>query len=199
MPTNDIIEFILYVVPGFIVIELYRLYYPVKEKDIFNKIAWSIIIGILINSFANWLDKTFFFLTLSKNNGDLPNLAFIILLCILGMLVGIVWVIFRTIRFRLANESKTFNFFVPAPQSIWAYINESHNEDWSVVHLNDGTIYLGWITLFSFNPEYENQDFLLSHAKLVDKDLNEIYSVDGLGVYLNTRDVVKIEFIHGEN
>jgi len=54
---------------------------------------------------------------------------------------------------------------------------------------------LGWIKDFTFDPDAEDNDFLLADAKRVDDQLTAQYIVTGRGVYLNTRDVKRIEFI----
>ncbi len=72
------------------------------------------------------------------------------------------------------------------------------NRDWAVVFLSDGAIYCGWIKEYSFEPDAENHDFLLTKAKRVNNHLKLNYTVDGLGVYLNTRDVKRIEFVKGQ-
>jgi hypothetical protein len=64
-----------------------------------------------------------------------------------------------------------------------------------VVYLDDGSIYLGWIKDFTFDPDADDNDFLLADAKRVDDQLAEKYAVTGRGVYLNTRNVKRIEFV----
>ena len=56
----------------------------------------------------------------------------------------------------------------------------------------------GGITRYTWNPELDDQDFLLYDATCVDDDLKEKYIVDGIGVYLNTRDVNRIEFVNSK-
>jgi len=63
------------------------------------------------------------------------------------------------------------------------------------VYLDDGAIYLGWIKEYTFDPDVESNDFLLAGAKRVDDNLNTTYLVNGQGVYLNTRNVKRIEFV----
>jgi len=72
---------------------------------------------------------------------------------------------------------------------IWLKVNLPETKDWAVVFLNDRSIYTGWIKEYSFDPDNAYHDFLLARAKRVDENLKEKYVIDGLGVYLNTRDV----------
>ena len=39
MPVKDLLEFILYIVPGFVALELYRASYPAKERNQFAQIS----------------------------------------------------------------------------------------------------------------------------------------------------------------
>ena len=42
-----------------------------------------------------------------------------------------------------------------------------------MVYLDDGSIYIGYIYEYRFDPDCDDQDFVLSDAKRVDEDLNE--------------------------
>jgi Family of unknown function (DUF6338) len=74
-------------------------------------------------------------------------------------------------------------------------VNQQSTE-YAVIYLDDGAIYLGWIKEYTFVPDAESNDFLLAGARRVDEHLNTIYLVNGQGVYLNTRNVKRIEFVH---
>ena len=69
---------------------------------------------------------------------------------------------------------------------------------WAVIFLDDNSIYLGFIGTYRYDPDATDQDFLLAKAKRVDENLNVQYEIDGLGVYLNTRNVKRIEYYQGE-
>ena len=77
-------------------------------------------------------------------------------------------------------------------------VADRSNTNWATVFLSDGAIYLGWISKYTFNPDAVDQDFLLSNARRVDEQLSELYRVTGIGVYINTRDVKRIEFVEGD-
>jgi hypothetical protein len=70
--------------------------------------------------------------------------------------------------------------------------------DWSVVYLDDGSIYLGVVHQYRSNPNDQDQDFLLAKAQRVDDKLQTLYLVTGQGVYLNTRNVKRIEYLAGK-
>ncbi|MBW1615483.1 MAG: hypothetical protein JRJ49_02910 [Deltaproteobacteria bacterium] len=199
MPIKDLIEFILYLAPGFIASELYNAKYPVKERGQFVQITWSIIWGIIILSVIRWVDEKFFSFALNSNSESFPSFRFIIALFGSGLLLGIIRIYLYMIRFKLSLKYNSFRSMAPDPQSIWVKINQKENTDWAVVFLNDNCIYLGWISNYTYNPNNENQDFLLSSARRVDENLEALYTIDGKGVYLNTRDVKRIEFIQGQS
>jgi len=103
-------------------------------------------------------------------------------------------------KFRLwiSGKSTFLKHFAPPPLSYWAEIIMKSFDNWAVIFLDDGSIYLGWIKNFNMDLKSENQDFLLSNAKRVDENLNEMYPVTGIGVYLNTKNIKRIEFLVGE-
>lgn len=198
MPINNIVEFVLYVIPGFLVVEIYRAAYPAKEKSEFQQIGWSILYGLLIVAIVKWLDKNVLANSLFSQTNGIPGLRFTIALLIAGVIFGLLLILFYKSRFYLSNKTKYLKRIAPDPQSIWAKVNQTINKDWCIIYLDDGAIYLGYISQFTFDPDKESQDFLLSDAKRVDEDLKEKYLVTGIGVYLNTKDVKRIEFLKGQ-
>lgn len=199
MPAKNIIEFILYITPGFIALEFYHAFYPVKERSDFVQIAWSIIYGVIIFSLVRWVDENLLNYALNSNKLGFPDFRFIIILLGTGLVVSGFMILIHIIRFKLSIISPKISKIAPDPYSIWAKVNQPSNKDWAVVFLDDGSIYIGWISKYKFDPNIENQDFLLTRAKRVGGDLKEKYIVDGIGVYLNTKDVKRIEFVKGVN
>ncbi|MBI3920889.1 MAG: hypothetical protein HY318_05665 [Armatimonadetes bacterium] len=89
--------------------------------------------------------------------------------------------------------------WTPDPLSIWAKINLQNEGYWALVRLKEnGVFYLGWISDYTFDTDSPDQDFLLRDARCVDENLQVKYFVAALGVYLNTRDVQAIEYIHAD-
>jgi len=197
MPTQSLVEFILYVLPGFLAIEIFRSAYPGKSKDNFSLIAWSIIFGVIIVSFTKWIDANYLNNYLKSNGTGFPSFKYVIALLFGGLLTGFLRIIIHFLRFKISLKYDHFKKIAPSQLSIWAKINQPDNNDWAVVYLDDGSIYLGYISDYKFDPDSDDQDFLLKDAKRVDEDLKEKYVVNGLGVYLNTRNVKKIEFLKG--
>lgn len=198
MPTEKIIEIILYIIPGFLAIEIYRSVYPGKSLSEFAQAVWSIIYGVLIFLTIKLADKYYFSGSHFSSSDKYPNLKFIIALFVCGVFVGLGRCAIHWLRFKLSEKYKLLSHLRPKPQSIWAKINENTNQDWAVVYLEDNSIYIGYISEYTYDPNQEDQDFLLSKAKRVDENLKEKYIINGIGVYLNTRKIQRIEFFKGQ-
>ena len=197
MPTDNLIDFLLYIAPGFLAFELYRYYFPAKKRNNFTKIAQSIIAAVVIASIVQYIDENFLDLWLRSNKPSLDNTKYTLSLFVGGVVAGYVAVFQVNLRSLLARNIDWLTWLAKEPDSIWQKINSPANDDWAVVYLNDGSIYLGWISEYQADPDLVDQDFILSRAQRVNEDLDEIYIVDGEGVYLNTKDVNKIEFFMG--
>ncbi|HEX8816593.1 MAG TPA: DUF6338 family protein [Terriglobales bacterium] len=193
-PVEHIADFVLYVMPGFIALQLYRAKYPVKGLSEFLQVSWCLIYGIALAGVVRWTDGRFFHGSLHSAESGFPWLRFIVALAISGLLLGSLLIGIRWARFELARTYARLRALEPDPQSIWAKVNRPSNE-YAVVYLDDGSIYLGWIKEYTFDPDAESNDFLLADAKRVNEQLNTIYLINGQGVYLNTRNVKRIEFV----
>jgi hypothetical protein len=193
-PIEHLADFILYVMPGFIALQLYRAKYPVRGLSEFLQVSWSLIYGIALAGTVRWVDHRFLRDSLHSAAEGLPWLRFITALAVSGLVLGVVLITVRWSRFVLARKYASLSGLEPDPQSIWAKVNQPSSE-YAVVYLDDGAIYLGWIKEYSFVPDAESNDFLLAGAKRVDEHLKTIYLVNGQGVYLNTRNVKRIEFV----
>jgi hypothetical protein len=194
-PVEHLADFILYVMPGFIALQLYRAKYPVKGISEFLQVSWCLIYGIALAGMVRWVDHRFLNGSLQSDEVGLPRFRFIVALAVAGLALGILLISIRWTRFALSKKYPALGGLEPDPQSIWAKVNQQSIE-YAVVYLDDGAIYLGWIKEYTFVPDSENNDFLLAEAKRVDESLNTIYLVNGQGVYLNTRNVKRIEFVH---
>jgi len=198
MPINTLIEFIVYVIPGFLSIEIFRAAHPAKQKSEFAQIGWSILFGIFIVIIIKWSDRNILNNQLFSDQSGIPGIRYSFALLFGGFFLGLVRICFHNLRYYLSRRFKYLEKIAPDPQSIWAKINYKTNKNWAVVYLNDGSIYLGYISKYTFDPDKDNQDFLLSRAKRFDEHLQEKYIITGIGVYLNTRDVKRIEFFDGK-
>ncbi len=195
-PVEHIAEFIVYAMPGFLALHLYRTVYPVKGLSEFLQVAWSLIYGVVLASLVRAVDVRFLGLRLHSADDGFPKLAFVVFLMFAGLLWGFCLVGLNKLRAVLSTTLACLKFIAPDTQSIWARVNQPNNTDWAIIYTDDA-IYMGWIKEFTYDPDAADNDFLLSMAKRVNEDLTVRYEVDGQGVYVNTRNVKRIEFVRG--
>jgi hypothetical protein len=192
---QNIVDFITYVAPGFIASEIYYSHYPVKQRTALTQLAQSVVGGVVIVSLIRWLDTDLLAGAIHSSLPGIPDIRFAFALIAFGLLSGYVAVAQLSLRSTLARRFERLSWLSYSPDSIWQFVNRPDVKDWSVVYLKDGSIYLGWISRYRFDPDAPDQDFLLAKARRVNDRLRLIYEVDGIGVYLNTRDVNRVEFV----
>lgn len=197
MPFQNVVEILLYIVPGFLALQIYRARAPIKRHSDFYDIASSIVFSVPVVVLIRWLDLRALGGSL-HTSASFPYMRYVLVLLGTGIVGGLLLIAIHEIRFRLPQKWPALYMLAPDPQSIWARLNQPWNQDWAIVFLDDGAIYRGWISEYTFDPDQESQDFLLSDATRVDENLKELYAIKGTGVYLNTRNVRRIEFIAGE-
>lgn len=183
--------------PGFLALHIYRSVYPVKGLSEFLQVAWSLIYGVLLASLVRGIDATYLGQRLHSADDGFPRLPFILALLTAGVIWGFSLVGFNRVRSYLSESLPSLEFIEPDVQSIWAKVNRAQVTDWAVIFTDDGAIYMGWIEEFTYDPDAEDNDFLLSEAERLNDDFTSRYKVDGQGVYLNTRNVKRIEFVKG--
>ncbi len=187
----------MYAMPGFMALHIYRSVYPVKGLSEFLQAAWSLIYGVVLGSFVRAFDATYLGHALHSADDGFPRLPFIVGLLTAGVVWGLLLAGFNWVRLVLSDKVQLLQFIAPDVQSIWAKVNRSQATDWAVVFTDDGAIYVGWIKEFTYDPDADDNDFLLSLAKRMNEDGSLRYDVDGQGVYLNTKNVKRIEFVKG--
>ena len=198
MIAQNIVEFILYIAPGFIAIYIYRFRYPTKEKDSFIEISSCIVFGSIIMATMRWVDENWLNYFFNTNFTDTPGIQFTLGIFIFGIAGGLLGILQANIRNTLAKEYNLYNFMTKNPDPIWKTINDNKQDNWAVVFLDDGSIYLGWISSYSYDAYNTDQEFLLGQAARINEDLSIRYEIDGIGVYLNTKHIKRIEFIKGD-
>lgn len=197
MSISDLTEFILYVLPGFIALQIYHKIYPAKQKSDLIYISWSIILGIVITNIILLIDKNYLGKQLYPELTEFPGFLFILCIIASGIVFGLLFSLSHELRYKIGIKYG-WKFLIPDSLSIWAKINQKWNKDWAVVYLEDKSIYLGNIKYYSYDPNNSDHDLLLGQAKRVDNELKVQYKINGIGVYINTRDIKKIEFLAGE-
>jgi hypothetical protein len=194
---EHVAEFLVYAMPGFMALHVYRTVYPVKRLSEFLQAAWSLIYGVVLAGLVRGVDEDYLSHALHSADEGFPRLPFILALVVAGLAWGLVLVGINKLRLLLSGRFQALRFIAPDVQSIWAKVNQNQATDWAVVYTVDGAVYMGWIKEFTYDPDADDNDFLLSKAKCVDENLDVKYEVDGQGVYMNTRDVKRIEFVKG--
>lgn len=196
-PVEHVAEFLVYAMPGFVALHLYRTVYPVKRLSEFLQAAWSLIYGVVLAGLVRGVDEEYLRHRLHSADEGFPRLAFILALVVAGLAGGFVLVSVNKSRSLLSGRFQALRFIAPNVQSIWAKVNQNQATDWAVVFTDDGAIYMGWIKELTYDPDADDNDFLLSRAKRMNEDGSFQYNIDGQGVYLNTKNVKRIEFVKG--
>ena len=172
---------------------MYRAFYPIKLKEgiEYKGIIISLIACVLLYLFVEMIDEKYLHFFLESNCKD-PTFKFVFALALSGIFAGWISSLYTSIRYRWGGRVS----FIKKPdmQSVWAKTLLSLKEDWVFVFLDDGSTYRGWMSDFIYDPDSDNQDFLLNPAYKIDAHYNIEYEIDGIGGYLNTKNVKRIEF-----
>lgn len=227
MELKNILDLFVYLVPGFIALQVYHLAHPEKERHAVFIGSLSAVIGVGINLFLKELDKNLFgnaFQTISIETTKLvipstnavqipplPTFPFYIALVTSGLFVGFVWAASKTFRTWLGkkiinntDKNKLFKFIntyfpsvLPDSKTIWNRINDTNTTKWAYVYLSDDTIYQGVISHFSDNPDITDQDFWLEKAQRLKCEDLTPAYPINGGVYFNLKNVSRVEFYQG--
>lgn len=194
-PFKDVFVLLLYLLPGFLSLQLKRAKYPAKKLSDIETIIWSVahtfFIHVILAGLSALLSDPRLNFLAKKSSEIGPAEVFTL------MAVGFLWG--SLLIFWHWSQRKLPIFGEPDPLNIWFKIADlaAREEKWAVVRVKEGPVYLGWIKDFSYDPAQENQDFFLSPAHLVDNNLTSLRNLEEGGVYLNTRDVISIELLPG--
>jgi hypothetical protein len=110
----------------------------------------------------------------------MPGLRYTLGIFLSGCVIGGLFIAQLELRSFLSKKSNKFRWLSVGTNTVWQKINNTSNEDWAIVYLNDGSIYMGWITTFNNNPNNIDQDFLLKNAKRVNENLSIVYEIKGM-------------------
>jgi len=119
MPTENLLEFLLYIAPGFLAVELYSYYFPAKERNSLTQIAKSVICALIIIGVVQYLDENYFANWLQSTNPGLPNMKYCIALIIGGVIAGYIAVFQQKVRISLDQNYQKLSWFAKEPDSIW--------------------------------------------------------------------------------
>ena len=196
VPFGEAIGLLLYLVPGFLARQLFRARYPAKRLSQFEGVVWSIIHSLIILlglTGIAWVFDSDKLDILRHSQNPLIQPKTILVLLIGGFVWGGILIGYHRLL--------TLMPFVPSPdpQAVWPVVatHAPKNELWMLIRTKQGTLYLGWLEQYSFDPAADDHEFVLCPAYLVDDDLNIKRDLKRGGVYLNTRDIESLEMIPG--
>ena len=197
IPLGDTLVLLLYLLPGFLAMQIYRVRYPAKPLSRFEAIGWSILHSFLI---LLGLSTAAYMLgckdpdILNPDSGSEIQPMMIAVLLGGGAIWGGILIAGHWLRIKL-------DFFpTPDPQAIWHVVVDNAPKDdlWVLARTKQDVLYLGWVKEYSFDPAAEDHEFLLRPAYLVDNDLHIRRDLTQGGVYLNTRNIESLEMIPGK-
>lgn len=195
VPFKDVFVLLLYLLPGFLSLQLKRAKYPAKKLSDIEIIIWSVVhtffVHLILASLSILLSKPWLNFLAKGSTAIGPAEVFTLMAA--GLLWGSLLIFWHWSRRKLPIFGEL------DPLNIWFKIADlaAREEKWALVRVKEGPIYLGWIKEFSYDPAQENQDFYLSPVHLVDNNLTSLRNLEEGGVYLNTRDVISIELLPG--
>lgn len=88
-PVEHVAEFIVYAMPGFMALHIYRSVYPVKGLSEFLQAAWSLIYGVVLASFVRGIDARYLDHRLHSADDGFPRLPFILRFADCGRCMGV--------------------------------------------------------------------------------------------------------------
>jgi len=109
MPTENLTEFFLYVIPGFIAFGIFKARYPRKDRDTFFEVTESIIVGIVILSVIKWIDGNLLNYFLGSNITGLPGIRYSLELILTSLITGLLMVGQVELRSFLARKLASFS------------------------------------------------------------------------------------------
>lgn len=195
-PTIDAVVLLLFLVPGFLAIQLYRAKYPAKRITQLEIVIWSILHSFVIHwllSGAAVLFESEELDMLRHSSDSVIDPGTIAVLLAGGLVWGLALILFHWCRVRVPFLPN------PDPQALWPVAAEGieGQQLWALVRTKQDYLYMGWIQQYSFDPTAEDHEVLLRPAYFVNEKLEVQRDLGTGGVYLNTRDVESVELIPG--
>ncbi len=122
-PAEHLVDFLVYVMPGFVALQLFRAVYPASKLSEFVQVAWSLIYGVILATLVRGTDSRFLNGWLQSSAPGFPAFRFVAALVVAGLLLGVLRVGLNFARFFVAAHWPRLEGIAPDPQSIWAEIN----------------------------------------------------------------------------
>lgn len=203
MDAGQVIQTVLYVIPGFIATGIMFFRVPTRKRSDFERLTISVIFSIPIYGLGLLLDKL---TPVSFTSNTALYFAFSVPCAILaGYLVsGImkaVWfpdVVQKILKvdFDLAPGVWNLIFDVRKRERIDAW------DGWVKVYTMDGATYLGYASHYTIEPDVPEKELFLSRAYRLQMDaagnvMQEI-PIDH-GVFLPSQAITRVEFLRGQD
>jgi len=141
---DKLILFILFVIPGFVSIKAYDLFFPSKRTESSKQIVEAITYSCINYALLFWL---IIYVERCEIKASLHYLYFIVYFFIL-FIAPIIWVCL----WKIIRTSKFFENYAPHPTlKPWDYVFSKRNRYWVIVTLKDGTKIAGNYDIKSFS------------------------------------------------
>lgn len=185
---DKIFLFIAFVIPGFISIKAFELFYPAQIKDsskqIVDAVAYSCINYALLLLPVYWIENS----VLNKVNPTLYVLFYVFVLFIAPLLWAFIW--------KKLRESQIIQNNSPHPTGKpWDYVFSQRKSYWVIVTLKDNVKIGGKYSSKSFashSPSIE-QIYIEESWKLNDDDMFERAHNESEGVIILSSEISYIE------
>jgi hypothetical protein len=186
--SDKLIIFILFIVPGFISLKIYRLLVPGEINKLSDIIIEAIAYSCLNYALFSWLIFLDIHFKIYQNFLWLHLFIIFFLLFISPIIISF---IFWLIRY---NLKKTIFFHHPIPKP-WDYVFSKKEPYWIIIELNDGQRIGGVYEENSFASSYPNDEQIY---------LEQYWKIDGSkfiqpihrtkGIMLSRENIKKVEF-----
>lgn len=182
--------FILFVVPGFISIKFYQLFYPGSTVAVSEQLIDAVSYSCINYAFLFWLVQIVEGSQLKSVHGWLYYLFYVFVLVLAPALWVLIWKWVRTRNIFQRN----------APHPIakpWDYVFQQGKTYWVIVYMKDGTRLAGRYGAGSFaSSAPAEEQIYLSESWVMENDLLH-HAVDRTaGVLILSAEISHIEFFH---
>ena len=193
---NQIINSIIYIIPGFIALSVYYFLIPTRKRSDFERLISSIIFSIPIYAIILFFENLLNLYLRANKEIYIPLSWFIavILGLMLSKIVSSVWFnnIITSIGIKFKLKPRVWNEVFDLPEAKWVR-----------VVLSNGNVYIGSLSLYSLDPNDPDKDIFLHPAYLLKKQSDneikstefEIVEIIEKGVYIRGANIVSVEFL----
>lgn len=196
MDINQIINSILYIIPGFIVLSSYYFLIPTRKRSDFERLIASIIFSIPIYGLVLLVEL------LLKWDLKTHKALYIILSWPIAVILG--WLLSKIIGYKWFNKIiALLGIKFKLKPTVWNEVFDLPEAKWVRTVLSSGNVYIGRLELYSLDPNDPDKDIFLHPAYLLKKQSdNEIKSTEfeiaefiEKGVFIRGLNIVSVEFL----